>query len=911
MLFKKTSSSLSFKIILLLNAFLIIPAILILIFFNTKVTDSIAGEIEKNLVAVTDEKLDKLNQKFNSMEELAQAMAEQPYMKDFFAGLNNGQPMDKSKLQRIASVLESEFERGNGIYENLLFYYKQVAIVDSIHGKAVGKVNKQQDQLLGFIRISPATGRPVMVNYIPVNDNTIFVMSIELNNLTRKIIDSGQDKMIKSIILDADGLVIASQNQKQIMKYNFGKAGGDPSRFFETVKANSKGTDFVTLDGQKYIAAYAKDPARPLYLISYTPISQYTHLSNQLALGILILLLICIIAGLLVSNYLSQRLIKQPIQKLITATEKMALGDCDVQVAVTSQDEIGSLGSAFNIMVNNIREGAQAAVSIAKGDLNVQLQPKSDQDVLAISIKQVVATLRDLINEMNHMSEQHDAGDIDVYVSEEKFQGAYRVMATGVNKMVKGHVSAILTGIACMNEFGKGNFDAPIAKLPGKKAVLHECIEALQKNLKDVNAEINKLVIATNEGQLSVRANPETFLGDWASMIKGINGLIDSILNPIHETAAVLYEMSAGNLKVNVKGNYQGDHAKITNALNDTIESLSSYITEIAAILTQMANGNLNVHITKDYRGDFTVIKDSLTTIIDSFNEMLGDIYVAAEQVAAGSGQISNSNQNLSQAVTEQAATAEEINSSVTEIANQTKENALHAKEANELSLSAKEQAINGNARMADMMAAMKDINESSATISKIIKVIDEIAFQTNILALNAAVEAARAGQHGKGFAVVAEEVRNLAARSANAAKETTAMIEASVNKVENGTRIASETAGALNQIVELASKVASLVGEIATASKEQATGIVQVNEGINQLSHVTQTSTATTEESAAASEELTSQAEKLKGMVERFKLKNRETNPDVGSAPHQNSTPVTTNTQKRQAKGGKDYGKY
>ena len=608
-------------------------------------------------------------------------------------------------------------------------------------------------------------------------------------------------------------------------------------------------------------------------------------------------------AGLLASYYLSQRLIKRPIQKLIAATEKMALGDCDVQVAVASQDEIGGLAHAFNVMVDNIREGAQAAVSIANGDLNVALQPKSDQDLLAISIIRVAATLRELIDEMNHMSEQHDAGDIDVYVPEAKFQGAYRVMAAGVNKMVTGHVSAILNGIACMDEFGKGNFDATIEKLPGKKAVLHECIEALRKNLKAVNAEINQLVTATDEGRLNVRANPEVFLGDWAAMIKGINGLIDSILNPINEAAAVLYEMSAGNLAVNVRGNYQGDHAKIKNALNDTIAILSSYINEIAAILTQMANGNLDVHISKDYRGDFAAIKDSLTTIIGSFNQMLGDIYGAAEQVAAGAGQISDSNQNLSQAATEQAATAEEINASVTEIANQTKENALHAKEANELSLSAKEQAVSGNARMADMMEAMKAINESSATISKIIKVIDEIAFQTNILALNAAVEAARAGQHGKGFAVVAEEVRNLAARSADAAKETTAMIEASVHKVENGTRIASQTAGALNHIVELASKVAALVGEIATASKDQATGIVQVNEGIHQLSQVTQTSTATTEESAAASEELTSQAERLKGMVERFKLKDGEADPDPGAASRQNPTPLAALVAKRQVK--------
>jgi methyl-accepting chemotaxis protein len=313
---------------------------------------------------------------------------------------------------------------------------------------------------------------------------------------------------------------------------------------------------------------------------------------------------------------------------------------------------------------------------------------------------------------------------------------------------------------------------------------------------------------------------------------------------------------------------------KINQSYRESVTNIANYIEEISRILSKMAAGDLDVEVKGEYNGDFTAIKSSLNTIVQSFNEMLGEIHNASEQLAASSGQIASSSQNLSQATTEQAAALEEISASISDVADQTKKNAQNAKEANELSLTAKQQAINGKTQMDAMMTAMQAINESSTTISKIIKVIDEIAFQTNILSLNAAVEAARAGQHGKGFAVVAEEVRNLADRSAKAARETTAMIEASIKKTENGTKITNETAAVLNEIVGAITKTTSLVGQITIASNDQATVITQINEGINQVSMVTQTGTATAEESAAASEELTSQAEMLKGMVTKFKLK-------------------------------------
>lgn len=301
---------------------------------------------------------------------------------------------------------------------------------------------------------------------------------------------------------------------------------------------------------------------------------------------------------------------------------------------------------------------------------------------------------------------------------------------------------------------------------------------------------------------------------------------------------------------------------------------ISNPLKNLSKTAELIAEGDLNIELNIHTRDEIGKLAAAFRKMSDNLNEIMTNITSASEQVAAGSKQLSDSSILLSQGATEQASSIEELTASLEEISSQIRLNADNANQANDLADNAKSNAAQGNEQMKEMLKAMEEINNSSTNISKIIKVIDDIAFQTNILALNAAVEAARAGQHGKGFAVVAEEVRNLAARSANAAKETTSMIEGSIKKVEIGTKIANETAEALNNIVKRISKVANLVGDIATASSEQASGISQVNQGIMQISQVVQTNSATSEESAAASEELASQADMLKNQLTRFKLK-------------------------------------
>ena len=356
-------------------------------------------------------------------------------------------------------------------------------------------------------------------------------------------------------------------------------------------------------------------------------------------------------------------------------------------------------------------------------------------------------------------------------------------------------------------------------------------------------------------------------VGVAIAMMLGIY-IARAISRPVKELAEAADKLAVGDVNVHVTATTQDE----IGTLMQSFAKMVSSIRDQAFIVEKMASGDMTVEV--QVRSENDLLGKKLSEMITTNNLILSDINHSADQVAAGAQQIAASGEALSQGSTEQASSIEEITASMTQVAAQTAQNAVNANQANELSVSAKEQAIEGNIQMQEMVKAMTEINESSTNISKIIKVIDEIAFQTNILALNAAVEAARAGQHGKGFAVVAEEVRNLAARSANAAKETTIMIEGSIKKVDAGTKIATDTSKALSVIVEGVAKATTLVGDIAAASNEQATAISQINQAIAEVSHVVQTNSATAEESASASEELSNQATALQSDVSKFKLK-------------------------------------
>ena len=334
-----------------------------------------------------------------------------------------------------------------------------------------------------------------------------------------------------------------------------------------------------------------------------------------------------------------------------------------------------------------------------------------------------------------------------------------------------------------------------------------------------------------------------------------------------------------------------------------TAKFLKNMIQEISGILGSIAKNNLDVQTSSDYIGDFADVKVSLDNIIENLNQAIGEINQTADQVASGAEQVSDGAQTLSQNATEQSSSAEELASTINEISYQVTANAKTAQQASAQANTVGEEATESSQRMQEMLQAMKEITHSSEEISKIIKTIEDIAFQTNILALNAAVEAARAGAAGKGFAVVADEVRNLASKSAEASKNTATLIESSIIAVKNGERIANETAQSLGVVLEGAQEMVKTIDQISLASKEQADAIGQITLGMDHISSIIQTNSATAEESAAASEELSSQAQILKNVVNKFYLKKNayttsENAFDTSQHLNANTTYLGENTQ-------------
>ena len=418
-------------------------------------------------------------------------------------------------------------------------------------------------------------------------------------------------------------------------------------------------------------------------------------------------------------------------------------------------------------------------------------------------------------------------------------------------------------------------------------------------------AAIIKLAPEEQAGYLSSYATFTTVLFIVMSIMT--TGIAVALTKLIRSSFAKLTkaadEMAAGKVDVKIEKDNNDEFGMLMDDIQKVIDG-TRYQAQIAQ---EVADGNLTVEVRP--RSDEDVMGMALKKLVSNNQHALGNIKDAAYQVTTSSSQVASASEALAQGSTEQASAIEQITASIDDVAEKTKQNASQANVAASLMGQAIVDVKKGNEEMQQMVTAMQDINKASENISKIIKVIDDIAFQTNILALNAAVEAARAGEAGKGFAVVAEEVRNLAAKSASAAAETAEMIEDSIAKVEAGSKIAHETAVALEGITEVVKKSETIINEIADASNYQATAIAQIDQAIEQVSQVVQTNSATSQQCAAASIELSNQAGRVREMLAIYKLNGNSYMDMSGSTSRHYESQLDRNEQIISLKDG--FGKY
>jgi methyl-accepting chemotaxis protein len=384
-------------------------------------------------------------------------------------------------------------------------------------------------------------------------------------------------------------------------------------------------------------------------------------------------------------------------------------------------------------------------------------------------------------------------------------------------------------------------------------------------------------------------------LGACGSVGVGIL-LSRSLSQPINEMAVAAKNLAQGNLDVDITYVSKDEIGSLANSLKSAAHTLKLYVSDISANLDLMAQCDMTAEISQEYLGEFVPIKDSFLRITNQLNDTLTTISKTTEQVNSGADQASGGAQALALGATEQASSIQELSATITEISESLRQNAQNVGLVTGYVENAVTGMRQGDQEMQQMLAAMDKINSSSNEIKKIIKVIEDIAFQTNILALNAAVEAARAGSAGKGFAVVADEVRNLASKSASAAKQTTELIEGSIQDVKEGSKIADSTAKLLSEVEEKVQLVGGAIEQIDKASSEQAVSISQITQGVEQISAVVQTNSATAEQSAASSEELSAQAELLRSLIAQFKLKDGASFPqsEYESQAYENIEPLS-----------------
>jgi methyl-accepting chemotaxis protein len=448
-------------------------------------------------------------------------------------------------------------------------------------------------------------------------------------------------------------------------------------------------------------------------------------------------------------------------------------------------------------------------------------------------------------------------------------------ISTGMNRLLEAVIGPLNMAADYVDNLSKGEIPAAItADYQGDFNIIKNNLNACGEAIKALVADGNLLAQSAEKGELTTRADAAKHLGEYRKVIEGLNATLDAIVTPLNMAASKLDSIARGDIPAKITDHYNGDFNNIKDNLNTCIESINALVGDVQTLAGAAREGRVSVRADASaHQGDFRKIVEGVNETLEMIVGPIATVKTAVETINTAAKEISQGNADLSRRTEEQAASLEKTAASMEELSSTVKQNADNAKQANQLATAASGVAVKGGDVVAEVVSTMSDINSSAKKIEDIISVIDGIAFQTNILALNAAVEAARAGEQGRGFAVVAGEVRNLAQRSASAAKEIKELITDSVSKTAEGTRQVENAGSTMQEIVTSVKRVSDIIAEIAAASNEQSAGIEQVNDAVMKMDDMTQQNTALVEEAAAAAESMLEQADELMNAVSVFSI--------------------------------------
>jgi PAS domain S-box-containing protein len=492
-------------------------------------------------------------------------------------------------------------------------------------------------------------------------------------------------------------------------------------------------------------------------------------------------------------------------------------------------------------------------------------------------------------NEVIRLVDEAVAGNlsqrVDVTILPEGF---IRETGIGINQILDAVINPLNVAAQYVEDIAKGNIPAKITDnyngdFNAIKNNLNQCIDAVNALIADAQLLANAAVA----GQLSTRAEADKHQGDFRKIVEGVNDTLDAVIRPLNVAAQYVDDISKGNIPEKISDNYNGDFNTLKDNLNTCVDAVNKLVADTNMLSDAANEGRIETRAdVTQHQGDFRKVIEGVNNTLDLIVSPIIAVKEAVETITTAANEISTGNNDLSSRTEQQASSLEETAASMEELASTVKQNAENAHQANQLATSASEVAIKGGKVVGNVVNTMSAINDSAQKIEAIISVIDGIAFQTNILALNAAVEAARAGEQGRGFAVVAGEVRNLAQRSASAAKEIKELIVDSVSKTSEGTKLVENAGLTMDEVVQSVQRVADIISEISAASQEQTTGINQVNQAVTSMDETTQQNAALVEEAAAAAESLVEQALQLSDVVSVFKIGNQSSDRRAANSP-------------------------